>query len=124
MLLLQRDHETVALDWNLGACIECRWCDRVCPADIPLTDIFKWMKHEDQTRVTQNAEAQQALQELQQMLQNMQIAEGSSGEGAPREQALQGLEETLRGQQNLSDEAFRNLQQAPSQSPGEGLGQQ
>jgi len=70
------------------------------------------------------AEAQQALQELQQMMQNMQIAEGSSGEGAPREQALQGLEETLRGQQNLSDEAFRNLQQAPSQSPGEGLGQQ
>lgn len=70
------------------------------------------------------AEAQQALQELQQMMQNMQIAEGSSGEGAAREQALQGLEETLRGQQNLSDEAFRNLQQAPSQSPGEGLGQQ
>jgi len=61
MLLLQRDHETVALDWNLGACIECRWCDRVCPADIPLTDIFKWMKLEDQTRVTQDAEAQQAL---------------------------------------------------------------
>ena len=70
------------------------------------------------------AEAQQALQELQQMMQNMQIAEGSSGEGAPRDQALQGLEETLRGQQNLSDEAFRNLQQAPSQFPGEGLGQQ
>lgn len=70
------------------------------------------------------AEAQQALQELQQMMQNMQIAEGSSGEGAPREQALQGLEDTLRGQQNLSDEAFRNLQQAPSQSRGEGLGQQ
>ena len=58
------------------------------------------------------------------MMQNMQIVEGSSGEGAPREQALQGLEDTLRGQQNLSDEAFRNLQQAPSQSRGEGLGQQ
>ena len=61
MLLLQRDQETVALDWNLGACIECRWCDRVCPADIPLTDIFKWMKHEDQIRLSQIAEAQHAL---------------------------------------------------------------
>lgn len=70
------------------------------------------------------AEAKQALQELQQMMRNMQIAEGSSGEGAAREQSLQGLEETLRGQQNLSDEAFRNLQQVPNQSSSEGLGQQ
>ncbi|MGI3165451.1 TIGR02302 family protein [Pseudooceanicola sp. 200-1SW] len=59
------------------------------------------------------AEAQQALEELQQMLENMQMTQGESGgEGqqSPGEQAMEGLGETLRDQQELSDEAFRDLQ--------------
>ena len=59
------------------------------------------------------AEAQQALEELQQMLENMQMTEGQGGgEGqqSPGEQAMEGLGETLRDQQELSDEAFRDLQ--------------
>ena len=59
------------------------------------------------------AEAQQALEELQQMLENMQMTEGQGGgEGqqSPGEQAMEGLGETLRDQQELSDQAFRDLQ--------------
>ncbi|SFK83796.1 TIGR02302 family protein [Shimia haliotis] len=56
------------------------------------------------------AEAQQALEELQRMLENMQVTQGpsQSGEG---DQAMQGLSDTLREQQGLSDEAFRELQE-------------
>lgn len=56
------------------------------------------------------AEAQQALDELQEMMENMQIAQGEGGEGSPGDQATEGLSETLREQQRLSDEAFRQLQ--------------
>ena len=58
------------------------------------------------------AEAQQALQELQQMMENMRVTQGQ-GEGgqSPGEQAMEGLAETLREQQGLSDQAFRDLQE-------------
>ncbi|MBR9764686.1 MAG: TIGR02302 family protein [Rhodobacteraceae bacterium] len=58
------------------------------------------------------AEAQQALEELQQLLENMQMTEGQGGEGqqGPGQQAMEGLGETLRNQQELSDDAFRDLQ--------------
>ncbi|WP_300058662.1 TIGR02302 family protein [uncultured Roseobacter sp.] len=59
------------------------------------------------------AEAQQALQELQQLMENMQMAQGQQGQGSqsPGEQAMEGLSETLREQQGLSDQAFRDLQE-------------
>ena len=57
------------------------------------------------------AEAQQLLQQLQQMMENMQIARGQQGQQSPGEQAMEGLAETLRQQQGLSDEAFRDLQE-------------
>jgi uncharacterized protein (TIGR02302 family) len=59
------------------------------------------------------AEAQQALQELQQMLENMRVTQGQQGQGgqSPGEQAMEGLSETLREQQGLSDQAFRDLQE-------------
>ncbi|KPP87457.1 MAG: TIGR02302 family protein [Rhodobacteraceae bacterium HLUCCO07] len=58
------------------------------------------------------AEAQQALEELQQMMENMRMTEGQGGQGgqSPGDQAMEGLSETLRDQQGLSDEAFRDLQ--------------
>ena len=57
------------------------------------------------------AEAQQLLDQLRQMMENMQIARGQQGQQSPGEQAMEGLAETLRQQQGLSDEAFRDLQE-------------
>ena len=59
------------------------------------------------------AEAQQLLEQLRQMMENLQITQGQQGQGqqSPGQQAMEGLAETLRDQQGLSDEAFRNLQE-------------
>ncbi|MET4128614.1 TIGR02302 family protein [Roseovarius sp. MBR-6] len=55
------------------------------------------------------AEAQQALEEFQRMMENMQVTQGQGqSEG---QQAMEGLAETLREQQGLSDQAFRDLQE-------------
>ena len=68
------------------------------------------------------AEAQQALEEFQQMMENMRIAEGQGGQGqSPGQQAMEGLSETLREQQGLSDQAFRDLQE--QFNPGANAGQ-
>ena len=69
------------------------------------------------------AEAQQALAELQELLENMRIAQGQGqGMQSPGEQAMDGLSETLRDQQSLSDQAFRDLQD--QFNPGQQSGQQ
>ncbi|NNL17425.1 MAG: DUF4175 family protein, partial [Boseongicola sp.] len=58
------------------------------------------------------AEAQELLDQLRQMMENMQVAEGQQGgQQSPGEQAMEGLAETLREQQGLSDQAFRDLQE-------------
>jgi uncharacterized protein (TIGR02302 family) len=71
------------------------------------------------------AEAEQALQELQQMMENMRVTQGQ-GQGGQSEgqQAMEGLAETLREQQGLSDEAFRDLQEQfnPGAQAGESQG--
>jgi len=56
------------------------------------------------------AEAQQALEEFQQMMENMQVTQGQPGQ-SPGQQAMEGLADTLREQQGLSDQAFRDLQE-------------
>ena len=69
------------------------------------------------------AEAEQALRELQELMENMQMAEGQQGEGSqsPGQEAMEGLAETLREQQGLSDQAFRDLQEQfnPNAQAGE-----
>lgn len=57
------------------------------------------------------AEAQQALEEFQRMMENMRVTQGGQGQQSPGEQALDELGETLREQQGLSDQAFRELQE-------------
>lgn len=59
------------------------------------------------------AEAEQALREFQQMMENLRMAEGGQGQQgqSPGEQAMEGLADTLRDQQGLSDRAFRDLQE-------------
>ncbi|KEJ89727.1 TIGR02302 family protein [Sulfitobacter donghicola] len=72
------------------------------------------------------AEAEQALKEFQEMMENMQVTEGQQGEGgqSPGEQAMEGLADTLREQQGLSDQAFRDLQEQfnPNAQAGENQG--
>ncbi len=72
------------------------------------------------------AEAEQALQEFQEMMENMQVTEGQQGEGgqSPGERAMEGLADTLREQQGLSDQAFRDLQEQfnPDAQTGENQG--
>ncbi|WP_424942429.1 TIGR02302 family protein [Aliiroseovarius crassostreae] len=58
-------------------------------------------------------EAMQMLDALRRMMENMQVTQGGSeGEG---QQARDGLADTLRQQQGLSDEAFRDLQEQGGQ---------
>lgn len=79
------------------------------------------------------AEAQQLLDQIGRMMENMQIARGQQqGQGGAGEMALNGLRQTLRDQQELSDDSFRGMQggqpgsgQRPGQSqqgqrPGQG----
>ncbi|MEP1199400.1 TIGR02302 family protein [Tateyamaria sp.] len=71
------------------------------------------------------AEAEQALQEMQEMLENMRVTQGEGQGGqSPGEEAMEGLAETLREQQGLSDQAFRDLQEQfnPNAQAGESQG--
>nr|WP_073327649.1 DUF4175 domain-containing protein [Wenxinia saemankumensis] len=82
------------------------------------------------------AEAMELMQQLDQMMENLQVTEGQGqGQG---QQSMEDLADTLREQQELSDDAFRQLQdefngrppqgdqgqpqdgQQPGQQPGQG----
>ncbi|MEM9426052.1 MAG: TIGR02302 family protein [Pseudomonadota bacterium] len=71
------------------------------------------------------AEAQELLDQLRQMMENMQVAEGQQGgQQSQGEQAMEGLAETLREQQGLSDDAFRDLQEQFNPNAQQGQSQQ
>ncbi len=74
------------------------------------------------------AEAQEALRQLQELMENMQVTQGQQGQGqgSPGQEAMEGLAETLREQQGLSDQAFRDLQEQfnPGANQGESQGNQ
>ena len=70
------------------------------------------------------AEAQQALEELQQMMENLRLSENNQG-GEGGQSSAQGLADILQDQQNLSDDAFNDLQEEFSNPNGqEGQGEQ
>ncbi|MFX0547470.1 TIGR02302 family protein [Roseovarius sp. S1116L3] len=72
------------------------------------------------------AEAEEALRQFQEMMENLRVTEGQpgQGEGSPGQQAMEGLADTLRQQQGLSDQAFRDLQEQfnPGAQAGENQG--
>lgn len=71
------------------------------------------------------AEAQQLMEMLRQLMENMQVTQGQGqGQGGPGQQAMRELQDTLRGQQGLSDEAFRDLQDGQEGNEGQQPGQQ
>lgn len=70
------------------------------------------------------AEAQELMRQLQQMMENMRVTEGGPGQGGEGNQAMEGLGDTLREQQDLADETYRQLQEEFRNSrPGQGEGQ-
>jgi uncharacterized protein (TIGR02302 family) len=73
------------------------------------------------------AEAQELMEMLRQLMENMQVAQGEGqgqGQGGPGQQAMRELQDTLRGQQGLSDDAFRDLQDGQEGNEGQRPGQQ
>jgi uncharacterized protein (TIGR02302 family) len=78
------------------------------------------------------AEAQALMEELNRLMENMRVAQGEGGgdgPSTPGQRSMQDLAETLRNQQDLSDEAFRELQDnfdqgQQGQQPGQPQGQQ
>ena len=73
------------------------------------------------------AEAEQALQELQELMENMRVTNApGQGNQSQGQQAMEDLAETLRDQQGLSDEAFRDLQEQfnPGAQSGQSQGNQ
>ncbi len=64
------------------------------------------------------AEAAELMEQLNEMMENLRITQGEGGEGGPRtpgQQSMDDLAETLQDQENLSDEAFRELQDRANQ---------
>lgn len=57
-------------------------------------------------------EAAELMQRMNEMMENMQMAEGGEGgEKSPGQQSMEDLKDSLRKQQGLSDQAFRDLQE-------------
>lgn len=72
------------------------------------------------------AEAQELMDQLRDFMNNMRVTQGEgqgTGQGTPGDQAMKDLGQTLRDQQGLSDESFRDLQNGPGNEPGEQQGQ-
>ncbi len=73
------------------------------------------------------AEAAELMEQLRQFMENMQVAQGDGqgqGQGGPGQQAMRDLGNTLRGQQGLSDDAFRDLQDGQEGNEGPPQGDQ
>ncbi|SLN54060.1 TIGR02302 family protein [Pseudooctadecabacter jejudonensis] len=81
------------------------------------------------------AEAMELMEQLNELMENLRVTEGEGGEGGPQtpgQRSMEDLAETLRDQQQLSDEAFRELQdqfnqdqqQGQQPQPGQQQGQQ
>jgi uncharacterized protein (TIGR02302 family) len=77
------------------------------------------------------AEAAELMEQLRQFMENMQVTQGQGqgqGQGGPGQQAMRDMQETLRDQQDLSDDAFRDMQEGndgqnqgeQGQEPGQG----
>ncbi len=82
--------------------------------ELSMSDLEEMMRRiEELMQEGRMAEAQEMLDALQQMLENMEMTQGGEGGDGPQtpgERAMEGLQDTLRDQQELSDDAFRELQ--------------
>lgn len=82
--------------------------------EMSMADLEEMLRRiEELMQEGRTAEAQELLNQLQQMLENMEITQGEGGDGpqTPGQEAMEGLQDTLRDQQDLSDEGFQDLQE-------------
>ena len=66
------------------------------------------------------AEAQDLMDQLREFMENMKVTQGEgtgTGQGNPGDRAMKDLGQTLRDQQKLSDDSFRDLQNGPDGQP-------
>jgi uncharacterized protein (TIGR02302 family) len=84
------------------------------------------------------AEAAELMDQLNELMENLQVTQGDgtgNGPRTPGQQSMEDLQDTLRDQQDLSDEAFRDLQNEfnnrepgdqlqPGEQPGQEPGEQ
>ncbi|MEL7181291.1 MAG: DUF4175 domain-containing protein [Pseudomonadota bacterium] len=74
------------------------------------------------------AEAQELMEQLNQLMENLRVTQGEGGDGppSPGEQSMQDLSDTLREQEELSDDSFSDLQEqfGPGQQGEQQPGQQ
>ncbi|MFN3578670.1 MAG: DUF4175 family protein, partial [Tabrizicola sp.] len=70
------------------------------------------------------AEAAELMEQLRQLMQNMQVVQGQQGQGQGQNGPMNDLGQTLRDQQDLSDDAFRDLQGVPRNQDQQGQDQQ
>lgn len=82
--------------------------------EMSMADIEEMMRRiEELIQEGRMAEAMELMEQLRQMMENMQVTQGEPGDGPPTpgQEAMEGLQDTLRGQQDLSDDSFRQLQE-------------
>lgn len=83
--------------------------------DISRADLEAMMERiEELMQQGRMAEAQEMLDALREMMENMQMSQNGSdpnGPQSPGQEAMEGLQESLRDQQDLADETFRDLQE-------------
>lgn len=65
------------------------------------------------------AEAAELMEQLRELMENMEVVQGQGGQGGPGQQAMRDMQETLRDQQDLSDETFQDLQGNQDGEPNE-----
>jgi uncharacterized protein (TIGR02302 family) len=70
------------------------------------------------------AEAAELMEQLRQLMENMQVVQGQQGQGQGQNGPMGDLGDTLRDQQELSDDAFRDLQGVPRDGDQQGQGQE
>ncbi|MFM7336445.1 MAG: TIGR02302 family protein, partial [Tabrizicola sp.] len=70
------------------------------------------------------AEAAELMEQLRQLMENMQVVQGQQGQGQGQNGPMGELGDTLRDQQDLSDDAFRDLQGVPRDGEQQGQGQE
>ncbi|MEM9755092.1 MAG: DUF4175 family protein, partial [Pseudomonadota bacterium] len=92
--------------------------------ELSMSDIEEMMRQiEELIEQGRMAEAQQMMDALREMLENLRVTEGGGGGDGPQspgQEAMEGLRDTLRDQQELSDDSFRELQEQFNQGmPGQ-----
>jgi uncharacterized protein (TIGR02302 family) len=70
------------------------------------------------------AEAAELMEQLRQMMENMQVVQGQQGQGQGQNGPMGDMGDMLRDQQDLSDDAFRDLQGVPRDGDPQGQGEQ